>query len=75
MSISTEIGEEAMKEALERFKNQEINPANSQESALFIMLGLVSEIEKEAVEQKKIDVKEITAEEFIQMRQEMGIPT
>lgn len=75
MSISTELGEEAMKEALERFKNQDVNPVNSQESALFIMLGLVSEIEKEAVAQKKIEVKEITAEEFVQMREEMGIPT
>lgn len=75
MSISTEMGEETVKQALERFKNQDVNAANSQELAMFIMLGLVSEIEKEAVKQKKIDILEVTPEQFIEMQKEMGITT
>lgn len=75
MSISTEMGPDTVNQALERFKNQDVNAANSQELALFIMLGLISEIEKEAVEQKKVDVIEVTPEQLVQMQNEMGIPT
>ncbi len=72
LSISSEMGPEVANQALERFKNQDINASNSQELAMFIMLGLISEIEKEAVEQKKVDVVEVTPEQLAEMQKQMG---
>lgn len=63
ISVSNALGPEKVTEAFKKFKDTQQEPADLLEAALFTLTAIVGEVEKKAIEQKKVDTVEVTAEE------------
>lgn len=63
ISLGEQMGKEELKVLYEKFAQTDKNPDNVNEAIIFILTALVSEIEKQAIEQKKVEEKEISMEE------------
>lgn len=64
LQLLQELGEEKLNITLEKFKTPEKEPENVTDATIFILLALVSEIEKQAVEQKKVVEVSVNPEDF-----------
>ncbi len=60
--MGEQIGKDKLKDLLEKFKDPTKGPADPNEEIIFILIALVSEIEKKAIEQDKVKEVEVTPE-------------
>lgn len=67
IGLCEQLGTEKVKQLYEKFAQSDQNPANPTEAIIFILTALVSEIEKQAIEQKKVEEKEISMEDAQKM--------
>lgn len=72
MAITKDVSPEDLTKSLEKFKLGTEAPAEPKEAAVFIMLALISEIEKEANAQGKVEVVEITPEQLAELQKTMA---
>lgn len=69
--LSQQMGEERINIAVEKFKNTDINACSVEEDTFFIMIALIREMEQQAQNQGKTEIKEIGPEELLAMQKEM----
>lgn len=62
--IAEDMGEGVIQKSLDKFKNTTENPDSINEAALYILMALVSESEKCAIDQKKVTYVDINEEEL-----------
>lgn len=67
MILAKDMGEELVKQCLERFKATDEVPDTIRESVFYILMSLVAEAEKAAIDQKKVVDTELTKEEIANM--------
>jgi uncharacterized protein YxjI len=72
LAISEKMGKEKVTASLTKFRDTNAIPDDTDEATLFIMTAIVGSIEKAAIEQKKVEVIELTAE---QLKKEFGPTT
>lgn len=63
ISVSNALGPEKVTEAFKKFRDTKEEPSDLLEATLFTMTAIVGEVEKKAIEQKKVETVEMTAEE------------
>lgn len=63
--LSNQMGNEAVKTAMEKFKDATQPPSDLDELILFTVISLVSECEQAAIKQNKTVKEEMTAEEVL----------
>jgi hypothetical protein len=64
IALSEQMGNEKLTASLTKFKDTQTSPEDVEEATLFIMTAIVGTLEKNAVDQKKVVIVEMTAAQF-----------
>lgn len=64
IALSEQMGPDKITASLTKFKDTQSSPEDVEEATLFIMTALVGALEKNAVDQKKVVIVEMTAAQF-----------